>query len=260
MRKPLIAGNWKMYKTPSEAVTLVKTIKSGASKLDADVDIVICPPFTALMSAHEVLVGSSISLGAQNMHYETEGAFTGETSPLMLKDAGCRYVVLGHSERRAFFHETDELINKKVKTACKFNLVPIVCIGETLAEREAGKEELVVQTQFSGSLAGLSAEEIDKVVIAYEPVWAIGTGKTATPQEAQRMHAFIRKLLQKTFGDNIMKSARILYGGSVKPDNISELIKQTDIDGALVGGASLKAESFIQIIQQSIVSETVQES
>lgn len=254
MRKILIAGNWKMYKTIPEAINTVNSLKAGLHKV-YDVEIVVCPPFTALHTVAGLLEDSVVDLGAQDMHYETEGAFTGEVSPLMLKDIGCRYVILGHSERRAYFKESNELINKKAKAAVKFNLIPIVCVGETLAEREAGRQLEVVRTQFAGTFKGFTAEEMDKVVLAYEPVWAIGTGKTATPEQAQEMHAFVRSLVLETFGEEIASEIRILYGGSVKPDNTAELIKQSDVDGALVGGASLKAESFAQIVAGALQSE-----
>ncbi len=254
MRKILIAGNWKMYKTIPEAFNLVNSIKAGLHKI-SDIDVVVCPPFTALYAVSGLLEDSRIDLGAQDMHFETEGAYTGEVSPLMLKDLGCRYVILGHSERRAFFQESNELINQKTKAAVKFNLNPIVCVGETLPEREAGRAHEVVRSQFQGTFAGLSAEDMDKVIIAYEPVWAIGTGKTATPEQAQEMQAFVRQLIRETFGEDIAEQTRILYGGSVKSDNAADLVKQPDVDGALVGGASLKAESFIQIVIESLHAE-----
>jgi len=230
-------------------------MKSSLHNVAVDLDIVVCPPFTALAGVHALIQGSQIGLGAQDMHYETEGAFTGEVSGIMIKDLGCRYVILGHSERRALCKESDELVNMKLRTAIKFNLVPIVCVGETLEEREAGRASEVVQKQFLGSLANMSTDEMSKVVIAYEPVWAIGTGKTASPEQAQEMHAVIRKLLIEQFGEDVAASTRILYGGSVKPDNIAELISQKDIDGGLVGGASLKAEPFTQIITNAMTAQ-----
>ncbi|MDD5084872.1 MAG: triose-phosphate isomerase [Candidatus Omnitrophica bacterium] len=251
MRKAFIAGNWKMYKSIPEAVSLVQVIRAGVHTVQ-DVDIVVCPPFTALAAVNEALKDSNIDLGAQDMYSETEGAFTGEISPLMLKDVGCRYVILGHSERRQYFGETDGLVNKKLKTAIKFNLIPIVCIGETLAERDAGKAKEVVANQFEGSFQGLTAEEFERLIIAYEPVWAIGTGRTATPQQAQEMHGLIRSFLKDRLGDTVER-VRILYGGSVKPENISELMAEPDVDGALVGGASIKGESFIQIVRGSLL-------
>ncbi|MBU3758990.1 MAG: triose-phosphate isomerase [Candidatus Omnitrophica bacterium] len=247
MKKPFIAGNWKMFKTVSEAVSLVQTIKAGVSH-KTDCDIVVCPPFTALSAVSKTLEDSSIDLGAQNMHFESEGAFTGEVSPLMLKDVRCRYVVLGHSERRQHFKEDDALINKKVKTAVKYSLVPILCIGETLAERESRQFFEVVKKQFDESLQGLTGEDVSKIVLAYEPVWAIGTGQTATPEQAEQMHSYVRRLLNEKYGNEIASRVPILYGGSVKPDNIGQLMRKPNVDGALVGGASLKAETFTQII------------
>lgn len=247
MRKPIIAGNWKMFKTAGEAVNLVNTIKAGVHPVN-ECEIVICPPFTALSTVTGLLNGTGICLGAQNMHHEKEGAFTGEISPLMLKDMGCRYVILGHSERRQYFKESNELINKKVKAALAFSLIPIVCVGETLDERESGHANETVKGQFEGTFDGIAGEQFEKLVLAYEPVWAIGTGKTATPAEAQEMHAFLRELLAKRIGKDLAGKVRILYGGSVKPENITGIMAQPDVDGALVGGACLKAESFIQIV------------
>jgi len=249
-KKPLIAGNWKMYKTASEAVALVQTIKAAAHTV-SDVAIVVCPPFTALSEVSKVLSGTSIALGAQNMYSAPEGAFTGEISPTMLKDLGCRYVILGHSERRQYFKEDDILVHEKLKTALKYSLIPIVCVGETLAERDAKKHFDVVKTQFDESIARLEKEDIPKVVIAYEPVWAIGTGKTATPDQAEQMHSYIRRLLNERYGQEIGNKISILYGGSVKPDNTKSLMEKPNINGALVGGASLKAESFAQIILEA---------
>jgi triosephosphate isomerase len=237
-----------MYKTVPEAINLVNAIKAGAQKFN-EIEIVVCPPFTSLHAIAGLLEETNIGLGAQNMHTETEGAFTGEISPLMLKDMGCRYVIIGHSERRQYFGETDALVNKKLKVAIAFNMIPIVCIGETLQEREAGKTEQVIEKQFFGALEGLSNKDMDKIVIAYEPVWAIGTGKTATPRQAEDVHRLIRLFLSQNFAKDVSDNLRILYGGSVKPDNAAELMKQRNIDGALVGGASLKAESFTQIIE-----------
>jgi triosephosphate isomerase len=247
MRKPLIAGNWKMNKTIDEAVSLVNTIKSGVHHVNG-VDIVVCPPFTALSAVNEALDRSNVGLGAQNMYSETDGAFTGEVSPLMIKDIGCRYVILGHSERRSIFKETDAVINAKVKTALQYNLIPIVCVGETLEEREKGAAKDVVRKQMQESLKGLSKDDMQNVVIAYEPVWAIGTGKTATPAQAEEVHRFIRQLLNQSFDATVSESVRILYGGSMKPENVAELMKQENIDGGLIGGAALKGESFIQLV------------
>jgi triosephosphate isomerase len=249
-KKPLIAGNWKMYKTASEAVALVQTIKAATHTI-SDVTIVVCPPFTALGKVSELLADCRIELGAQNMYSAPEGAFTGEISPTMLKDVGCRYVILGHSERRQYFREDDILIHEKVKTALKYSLVPIVCVGETLAERESRTHFDVVKTQFDESLGRLEKDDIAKVVIAYEPVWAIGTGKTATPDQAEQMHSYIRRLISERYGQEIGTKIPLLYGGSVKPDNTRSLMEKPNIDGALVGGASLKAESFAQIIQEA---------
>lgn len=239
-----------MYKTASEAVALVQTIKAAAHTV-SDVAIVVCPPFTALSEVSKILSGTSIALGAQNMYSAPEGAFTGEISPTMLKDLGCRYVILGHSERRQYFKEDDILVHEKLKTALKYSLIPIVCVGETLAERDGKKHFDVVKTQFDESIARLEKEDIGKVVIAYEPVWAIGTGKTATPDQAEQMHSYIRRLLNERYGQEIGNKIAILYGGSVKPDNTKSLMEKPNIDGALVGGASLKAESFAQIILEA---------
>ncbi len=259
MKRPLIAGNWKMFKTIPEAINLVNIIKAGVHKV-TDCQIVVCPPFTALAAISEQIQDTKIDLGAQDMYFETEGAFTGEISPLMLKDVRCRYVILGHSERRQIFKETDELINKKVMAALKYNLVPIVCIGETLEEREARHAFEVVKLQFDRSLKNLTQDETERVVIAYEPVWAIGTGKTATPEQAEQMHSYIRRLLNEQYGEAVGQKIQIIYGGSVKPDNIAQLIAKPNLDGALVGGASIKAESFIQIVtnasQQEIANST----
>lgn len=250
MKKPLIAGNWKMFKNVDEAVSLVQTLKAGLYK-GTDCQIVVCPPFTALHAVSKALEGARIDLGAQNMHPENEGAYTGEISPLMLKDVGCRYVILGHSERRQYFKESSEFINEKTKTALKYSLIPIVCVGETLQEREAKQQFEVVKAQMEQTFKDLTKEEMLKVVIAYEPIWAIGTGKTASPEQAEQMQSYIRRLLKENYSQETASKIQILYGGSVKPDNIAELIKKPNIDGALVGGASLKAESFIQIIQNS---------
>ena len=258
MKYPLIVGNWKMFKTISEAITLINIIKAGTHKI-ADCDVVVCPPFIALAAISEIIRDTKIDLGAQNMYSETEGAFTGEISPLMLKDVGCRYVILGHSERRQHFKETNEMINKKVVAALKYNLVPILCVGETLEEREARHAFEIVKQQFDQSLKNLKPEEIERVVIAYEPVWAIGTGRTATPEQAEQMHSYIRRLLKEQYGETVGERIKILYGGSVKPDNIAQLMAKPNLDGALVGGASIKAESFIQIVtnaQRQEISNT----
>ncbi len=246
-RKKLIAGNWKMNKTSADGVTLVHDIVGAVGK-QADVDIVVCPPFTALESVAKALEGSNVKLGAQNMHHEASGAFTGEISAAMLRAMFATHVILGHSERRTYFGENDEFINKKVLAALKNQLRPILCVGETLAEREAGSTLKVVQTQTERGLEGVSKDQATSLVIAYEPVWAIGTGKVATTEQAQEVHAFIRGLLVKLFGDAIAQKVRILYGGSMKPANAPELLAQTDIDGGLIGGASLEARSFVELV------------
>ena len=247
-RKPIIAGNWKMYKTSAEAVALVNALAKEVAGITQS-EIVVCPPFTALATVAGALAGSNIQLGAQNVHWEKEGAFTGEIAPAMLKDLCVRYAVVGHSERRQFFGETDAGVNKRAKAALANGLRPIVCVGEMLAEREAGKMESVVTGQLRGSLAGFDKNQILETVIAYEPVWAIGTGKTASPAQAQEVHALIRRLLGELFGADTAGKVRIQYGGSVKPDNAKELLGQPDIDGALVGGAALKAGDFAAIVK-----------
>ena len=250
-RKPIIAGNWKMYKTAADAVALVSALKKEVTGLTKS-EIVICPPFTALAVVTGALAGSNIQLGAQNVHWEKEGAFTGEIAPAMLKELGVRYAIVGHSERRQFFGETDAGVNKRAKAALANGLRPIVCVGELLAERETGKTETVVAGQVRGSLAGFDKYQILETVIAYEPVWAIGTGKTASPAQAQEVHALIRRLLVELFGADLAGTVRLQYGGSVKPDNAKELLGQPDIDGALVGGASLKAADFAAIIKAAV--------
>ncbi|MBI1387446.1 MAG: triose-phosphate isomerase [bacterium] len=251
MRKLIIAGNWKMNAgAASEATGLAKGVLAKYGQSDA-VDIVFCPPFTALREVSAVIQGSKIALGGQNMYPKAGGAFTGEISPLFLKDCGCAYVILGHSERRTYFKESNEFINEKVKFAFENGLIPILCIGETEQEREAGKTEAVVEDHLRGGLAGLTPEQVKSMIIAYEPVWAIGTGKTATPEDAQSVHAFARGLIAKLYDDSVARTVRIQYGGSVKADNAKELLGQPDIDGALVGGAALKADSFNGIIDNS---------
>lgn len=257
MKRPFIAGNWKMHKTTAEAVNLAQTIKAGVYQV-TEGQIVICPPYTALAAVFKVIQDSPIELGAQNMHPEVEGAFTGEISPAMLKDIGCRYVILGHSERRQYFKETDEFINQKVKTALRYNLIPIVCVGETLEERENRRQFGVVKTQFDHSLKDLNKEEMTKIVIAYEPVWAIGTGKTATPEQAEQMHSYLWRLIKEKYSEEIANRISLLYGGSVKPDNIAALVRKPNIDGALVGGASLKAEAFAQIVLNAVHEVSVE--
>lgn len=255
MKRPLIAANWKMYKTIDEALNLVASVKAGVHKA-TECEIVICPPFTALEAVGKALRESSIELGAQDMHPEAEGAFTGEVSPIMLKEMGCRYVILGHSERRRHFHETDAFVNEKLKSALKFNLNPIVCMGETLEQREARQAFEVVKAQFEAAFKDLKKEDIQRTVIAYEPVWAIGTGRTATPEQAEQMHSYVRRLLNEKYGEENAGRILILYGGSVRPDNMAALMQKPNVDGALVGGASLKAESFIQIVLNAIQSES----
>ncbi|HWZ95502.1 MAG TPA: triose-phosphate isomerase [Opitutaceae bacterium] len=247
MRKKLIAGNWKMNKTSAEAAELAREIVLAVANRP-DVDVVVCPPFTALESVAKVVEGSAIKLGAQNMHHEASGAFTGEISAPMLRAFFATHVILGHSERRTLFGETDGFINKKVLAALKNQLRPILCVGETLAEREAGSTLKVVQTQLEACLEGVGKEQATNIIIAYEPVWAIGTGKNATADQAQEVHAFIRGLLTKIFGDQPAGRIRILYGGSMKPANAPELLAQKDIDGGLIGGASLEVRSFVELI------------
>jgi triosephosphate isomerase len=248
MRTPIIAGNWKMNTTVAEAVALVEDLKPRVKDV-ADVEVVVCPPFISLVSVAEIVKDSNIGLGAQNIYWEKSGAFTAEVSGPMLVSAGCTYVIIGHSERRQYFGETDETVNKRLLAALEHGLKPIVCVGETLQERERENTFKVIKQQINGGLAGLSTEQMESVVIAYEPVWAIGTGKTATPAQAQEVHAFIRKLLTEMFGEATANATRIQYGGSVKPNNATELMSQADIDGALVGGAALKADSFEQIVK-----------
>lgn len=246
-RKFCIAGNWKMHKTTAEAVELANGVKEGVKGVN-EVDIVVCPPFTALQAVMEVVQGSNLELGAQNVHWEESGAFTGEIAPSMLCDLQVSYAVIGHSERRQFFGETDEGVNKRLKAALKAGLTPIVCIGETLEQREAGETENVIERQVTHSLADLSPDAMAQTVVAYEPVWAIGTGRTATPEQAQEIHQFVRELIRKQFGQ-VAEQVIIQYGGSVKPENAEELLGQDDIDGALIGGASLKADAFSDIVK-----------
>ncbi len=250
MRRPIIAGNWKMNKTGPQAVDLVKSLLNELADIP-QVDIVVCPPFTALESVVWVLGDGPVKVGAQNMHWEAEGAFTGEISAKMLLTIGCRYVILGHSERRTLFGESNSQINKKLKAALSTSLTPIVCVGEQLAEREAGRTEEVIRDQVLGTFQDLTAAELSRVVLAYEPVWAIGTGQTASPEQANEVHAFIRSLLREHIQPSLAEEIRIQYGGSVKPDNARELLQQPDIDGALVGGASLKSASFAAIIKNA---------
>jgi triosephosphate isomerase len=250
-RRPLIVGNWKMHKTVKEAIELATGIRRELFDSNK-ADIVICPPFTALDSVYEVVMETPISLGAQDVFWEEEGAYTGEVSALMLKDTGCKYVIIGHSERRKYLSETNQMINRKIKSAINAGLTPIVCVGETLDEREAGKSLEVVSTQLKEGLEGLAQADVSKIVIAYEPVWAIGTGRTAKPHQAQEVQRFIRDWIKKNFPSSSVSNIRILYGGSVKPENIADLVSQEDIDGALVGGASLEVSSFVSIVRNSI--------
>lgn len=246
MRRPLIAGNWKMNTDRAAAVDLASGIARRAGEVP-NVDLLVCPPSIYLLPVHDALDNSPVSLGAQNMHQEAKGAFTGEICTPMLTDAGAQYVILGHSERRHIFAETDAQINLKTAAALAAGLTPIVCVGEQLEHREAGKTAEVIRTQFTGSLADITADEMTQIVIAYEPVWAIGTGKVATPEQAEEVHADLRKLLVDCYNGEVAEKVRILYGGSVKPDNASQLLSQPNIDGALIGGASLKVDDFLGI-------------
>ena len=246
-RRRVIAGNWKMYKTQAEARAFFAAFLPLARGV-RNCDIVVAPPFTAIAAAAEAAQGSSVAIGAQDVFWEKEGAFTGEISPSMLAEAGCRYVIIGHSERRQFFGETSDTVAKKTKAALAAGLTPIVCIGELLEHREAGRTEEICETQFTGGPGALTPEEFSRILIAYEPVWAIGTGKTATPEIAAAAHRFLRKCAQRKFAAEQAQALRILYGGSVKPDNIQGLMAQEELDGALVGGASLDAKSFASIV------------
>ena len=251
MRKTIIAGNWKMNKNHEEAAALARSIVERVGDI-TDVEIVLCPPFTSIGTVSDIISGTPVSLGAQNMHWEEKGAFTGEISSNMLLTLGCNFVILGHSERREYFGETDEIIACKLKAALTAGLTPIVCVGETKSEREDGVTEKVIETQVKRVIEGLSPEEFYGTVMAYEPVWAIGTGLTATSEQAQEVHAFIRKLLEESLSGKIAEKTRIQYGGSMKPDNAGELLDEPDIDGGLIGGASLDAESFKGIITASM--------
>lgn len=247
MRKKVIAGNWKMNMDMHQSQKLVSEIINGLGK-DNRAEVIICPPFTSLSEVSSLLKGTQIKLGAQNMFYEESGAFTGEISADMLKSVDCEFVIIGHSERRVIFNESDELINNKIKTALTKGLKPIFCIGELLGQREKNETMKVVTQQIEKGLEGISSEQMKNIIIAYEPVWAIGTGKTATPQQAQEVHSFIRDLIAKKFSTSVAENLIIQYGGSVKSENSGELLSQKDIDGALVGGACLKADSFLGII------------
>jgi triosephosphate isomerase (TIM) len=252
MRKPVIAGNWKMYKTVSESVDTALALKPLVANAN-HCDVVIAPVFTALKTVCDRLEGSNVRVSAQDCSAEKEeGAHTGEVAAFMLRDVGARYVIVGHSERRQFYSETDEQVNRKVQAALASGLTVIMCVGETLAQRDEGTAQDVVSTQLTGGLSGLTASDLDRIIVAYEPVWAIGTGRTATPEQAQEMHAFIRRVFADRHSSDAADALRILYGGSVKPDNIQGLMAQADIDGALVGGASLKADSFAQIVNYRV--------
>lgn len=244
-RKPLIAGNWKMNNTRKDTLDFLGNFLPKAINITSD--IVICPPFTNLFAAAEKLTGTNVKLGAQNMHWEDDGAFTGEISPVMLKEVPCEYVIIGHSERRQYFAETDETVNKKIKSALKHGLLPIVCVGESLSQREEGITMTWVTSQVKEALKDIPSSEVEKIVFAYEPIWAIGTGKTASAKDAEEVIKAIREKIGELYSKNVAENIRILYGGSVKPDNIKELMSEADIDGALVGGASLDPESFYKI-------------
>jgi triosephosphate isomerase len=246
MRKPIIAGNWKMNKTSEEAASMVKELAPLVK--DSDIDIVLCAPFVSLQATLDAAVGTNIKVGAQNMHWEENGAYTGEVSPTMLNALGVEYVIIGHSERREYFAETDETVNKKVHSALAHGLKPIICVGETLEQREEGITQELVQGQTEAALKGLSADDVKKCVIAYEPIWAIGTGKTATSEDANNVISYIRSTVKKVYGEEAANAIRIQYGGSMKPENAADLMAMSDIDGGLVGGASLKAEDFANII------------
>ncbi len=250
MRRPLIAGNWKMNTDRSSAAALAEGVAKAAEAIEG-VDVALCPPFCYLETVGRAIAGSKIALGAQNMYHRPSGAFTGEISAAMLRDLGCTYVILGHSERRHVFGENDEDVNHKVHAALAAGLTPIICVGELLSQREAEQTMPVIDDQVEGSLGDLSEEQAAKIVIAYEPVWAIGTGKVAAPQQAEEVHLALRKLLASRYNNSIADSMRIQYGGSVKPDNAAELLRQPDIDGALVGGASLKVEQFLGIVEKA---------
>jgi triosephosphate isomerase len=253
MRKPFVAGNWKMFGDRDSSVALAKAVAAGSTDAAGDhVDVAVIPPFVYLQAVAQAVSSFAVAVGAQDVYVEQKGAFTGEVSPAMLKDVGCTYVLCGHSERRHVIHESDELVGKKVTATINGGLLPILCVGELLAERDAGQTEQVVERHLRTGLAGLGAEKVSAVTVAYEPVWAIGTGRTATPQQAQEVHKFVRGLLAKMYSDGLAREIRILYGGSVKPDNAGELMAQPDVDGLLVGGASLKADDFLKIIQASV--------
>jgi triosephosphate isomerase (TIM) len=247
MRKPVIAGNWKMFKTVKETVQFIEQVKPLVQN-NREVEVVIAPPYTALSDAVKTSGGSNVKISSQSVHWEKEGAFTGEIAAGMLVELGVQYCIIGHSERRQYFGETNQTVFKRTKAALQSGLIPIVCVGEVLEEREAGRTAEVIKTQFSEGLAGLTPEEFSHIIIAYEPVWAIGTGKTATPEMAEEVHRQIRGLVKTQYGEQLAEGLRVLYGGSVKPDNVKGLMSQPDIDGALVGGASLKPDSFAALV------------
>ena len=250
-RKIFIAGNWKMNKTAAETAELASALKASLAPFAGKCEIAVCPTFTSLATAVEILKGSNVKVGAQNIHWADNGAYTGEISGAMLKEIGVEYVIIGHSERRQYFGETDETVNQRIKAALKYGLKPIVCIGETLAEREGGVTNTVLEKQIRGAFADISAADMDAITIAYEPVWAIGTGKTATPDVAQETHAFIRSVLTALYGDKAQDIV-VQYGGSMKPENSGALVSKQDIDGGLIGGAALKADSFTALIQNAL--------
>lgn len=250
MRKPFIAGNWKMNNTISESVDLIDEIKESLKESDMEnIEVAVCVPAIALSQVKKALEVTGIKLGAQNMHWEESGAYTGEISPLMLEEIGVDYCIIGHSERRQYFNETDEIVNKKIKSALSHNIKPIFCVGETLEQREMGKEKDIIEDQVVNGLKDISSNDMESITIAYEPIWAIGTGQTASSEDANNMCAFIRNTIEEKYSKEISEKIIIQYGGSVKPDNVSEIMNQTDIDGALVGGASLKADDFIKLIK-----------
>ena len=247
-RQPIIAGNWKMNMTNTEAASLMNDIIFNVKKV-TDVEIIVCPPYTALSDVHKLIKKTNIELGAQDVYFEEKGAFTSKISCEMLKDVGCTYVILGHSETRQYFNETDESVNKKAKAALKNSLKPIICVGESLEQRKANETMKIVEKQVKEALNGITKTQMGNIVIAYEPIWAIGTGETATPEQAQEVHFAIRKLLLNLYGPAVAEGVRIIYGGSVKPNNVKDLMQEEDIDGGLIGGASLDAESFSKLVK-----------
>lgn len=248
MRRFLIAGNWKMNGGPYDATELLDGLKANKPEINENVDVLVCPPFVSIVMAANSLYDTDVQVGAQNLHFENNGAYTGEVSASMLVESGCNYVIIGHSERRQYFGETEHSVNKRIKKALEFKLAPIICAGESLNQRKAGEHFILVEEQLKGALDGISAEDVLDVVIAYEPVWAIGTGETASKEQAQEMHAYIRGILGDLYSDNTAGAIRVLYGGSMKPANAEELLSQPDVDGGLIGGASLDADSFAEII------------